>query len=330
MKWLVAFAMIVAFAAGQAGSARADIAGARDHPLVPRFADSEIIAYKTTDYDEHTVALGPVYENKSGQRVLKNKKVVEGKVTQILYRMPAGKSVLQVVRNYEKALEKRNFEPLFSCKGNGQCGYFPWFRQVIPIGRLGVDPSIAGIGMNGDFRYLAAYLPRGEGDVYVTLIAYRYDSSVNRAWKDLVFAELTVVELEPMEDEMVVVKAQDLAKSIAAEGHAAVHQILFDTDSDVIKAESKPAIDEIARLLQGNPELGIILVGHTDNQGTLSYNLDLSKRRAAAVKAALIQEYGIAPERLDSAGVGFLAPIASNRTEEGRARNRRVELVERP
>ncbi len=328
MNWLVTFAMVVVFAAGQAGSARADVAGASDHPLVPRFAGSEIIAYKSIDYDEHLVALGPVYEVRMSKRALKKQQVVEGKITQILYRMPAGKSVLQVFRNYEKALKKRKFELMFSCKGNAECGFYAWFREVIPMGKLGIDPSIA--GMRGDFRYLAAKLPRKEGDVYVTLVLYRYASSINRAWQDLVFAELTVVELEPMEDEMVVVKAKDLAKRIAAEGHAAVHQILFDTDSDVIKVESKPAIDEIARLLQDNLELGIILVGHTDNQGPLSYNLDLSKRRAAAVKAALIQEYGIAPERLDSAGVGFLAPIASNRTEEGKARNRRVELVERP
>ncbi len=328
MKWLATFAMVIAFTFGQAGSVRADIAGARDHPLVPRFAGSEIIAYKTIDYDEHLVALGPVYEVRSGKRALKKQQVVEGKITRMLYRLPPGKSVLQVFRNYQKALKKRNFEPLFSCKGNAECGFYAWFREVVPVGKLGVDPSIA--GMKGDFRYLAAKLARKEGDVYVTLVIYRYASSINRAWQDLVFVELTVVELEPMEDEMVVIKAEDLANSIAADGHAAIHQILFDTDSDMIRAESKPAIDEIAQLLRNKPDLKIILVGHTDIQGTLSYNLDLSRRRAAAVKAMLIQQYGIAPERLDSAGVGFLAPIASNRTEEGKARNRRVELVEKP
>jgi OOP family OmpA-OmpF porin len=83
--------------------------------------------------------------------------------------------------------------------------------------------------------------------------------------------------------------------------------------------------DEIAKLLQEKPELKI--VGHTDNKGTPEYNLDLSSRRAANVVVALTGSYGIAADRLTSEGAGLTQPIASNDTEEGRAKNRRVELV---
>jgi outer membrane protein OmpA-like peptidoglycan-associated protein len=85
--------------------------------------------------------------------------------------------------------------------------------------------------------------------------------------------------------------------------------------------------DEIAKLLQEKPELKLKIVGHTDNKGTPEYNLDLWSRRAANVVVALTGSYGIAADRLTSEGAGLTQPIASNDTEEGRAKNRRVELV---
>ena len=85
---------------------------------------------------------------------------------------------------------------------------------------------------------------------------------------------------------------------------------------------------EIAALLKAQPTLKVVIVGHTDSQGTYQYNMDLSQRRAAAVAAELTKTYGIAAARLTTAGVGYLAPLGSNATEDGRALNRRVELVQ--
>ena len=95
----------------------------------------------------------------------------------------------------------------------------------------------------------------------------------------------------------------------------------------MIKPESKPTLDEIAKLLANQPDLNVYIVGHTDNQGAYDYNLDLSRKRAASVAAALAKTYQIAPARMKTAGVGFLAPVGSNATEDGRALNRRLELV---
>lgn len=139
--------------------------------------------------------------------------------------------------------------------------------------------------------------------------------------------ELQIVEKEAMPQE-VVANAEALLKDIKAAGHVAVYGIYFDFDKADIKPESEPAIKEIARLLQENKELKIHLVGHTDNIGTIQYNLKLSKARAEAVVRELTQKYHIAPERLSPSGVGPLAPVATNRTDAGRAKNRRVELVE--
>ncbi len=94
-----------------------------------------------------------------------------------------------------------------------------------------------------------------------------------------------------------------------------------------IKPESKAALDEIAKLLKGEPNLKLHVVGHTDNVGGYEPNLGLSRRRAEAVVGALARNYGISAARLTPNGVAYLAPVAVNTTEEGRAKNRRVELI---
>lgn len=108
-----------------------------------------------------------------------------------------------------------------------------------------------------------------------------------------------------------------------------IYGILFDFDKADIKPESKPALDVIATLLKTQASLSIFVVGHTDGKGTLDHNMKLSQARAKAVVAALTGQYGIAAAHLDAHGVGPLAPVATNATEEGRKQNRRVELVAR-
>ena len=139
--------------------------------------------------------------------------------------------------------------------------------------------------------------------------------------------ELTIVEKSEMAQE-VVANAKSLMSDIQAKGSASVYGIYFDFDKADIKPESEPAIKEIAKLLQENKGLKLYVVGHTDNVGTIDYNLKLSKARADAVTKELTTKHKISPDRLRAFGVASLAPVASNKTEEGRAKNRRVELVE--
>jgi outer membrane protein OmpA-like peptidoglycan-associated protein len=139
--------------------------------------------------------------------------------------------------------------------------------------------------------------------------------------------ELVIVETKPMEQE-VVADAAALKKGIAATGKVAVYGIFFDTAKSDIKPESDPALNEITKLLKQNPRLNIYVVGHTDGAGVLESNLKLSAGRADAVVKALTSR-GIAAARLKPAGVGPYCPVDTNRTEEGKVKNRRVELVER-
>lgn len=139
---------------------------------------------------------------------------------------------------------------------------------------------------------------------------------------------LVIVERQAMQQE-VVANAAALQGGLAQVGHVEVPGIFFDFNQSDVKPESQPALEEVAKLLKANPTLRVWVVGHTDNVGAPESNLTLSNARAAAVIRALTQQMGIGPNRLVPHGAGPFAPVASNKTDEGRARNRRVELVER-
>jgi OOP family OmpA-OmpF porin len=137
---------------------------------------------------------------------------------------------------------------------------------------------------------------------------------------------LRIVEKKEM-TQYVVADAAAFANDLNATGHVAVYGIYFDTNKSEVKPDSKPALEEIAKLLKQTPTLNLKVVGHTDMTGSMDANLKLSQARGEAVVQALVSQYGIAPSRLKGHGVGPLAPVATNDTDEGRAKNRRVELV---
>ena len=121
--------------------------------------------------------------------------------------------------------------------------------------------------------------------------------------------------------------ASEIGKSLTTQGKVAIYGIYFDTGKADIKPDSKPSLDQIAAFLKAEPGVKLHVVGHTDSVGGFDSNLALSRRRAEAVAAALVKDYGVATGRLVGNGVASLAPVASNASEEGRAKNRRVELV---
>jgi outer membrane protein OmpA-like peptidoglycan-associated protein len=170
--------------------------------------------------------------------------------------------------------------------------------------------------MNGSNGGEATFkLHKGSSEIWVYLNAYTRDY------------ELNIVVVQAMAQE-VTVDASAMASSIADTGSVAIYGINFDTASSVIKPDSEPAIDEIAKLLTSNPALTVGIVGHTDMVGDAASNLRLSMARAQAVITALVSKHDIAATRLVAFGAGPWAPLASNKTDDGRAKNRRVELVE--
>ncbi|MBF0121224.1 MAG: OmpA family protein [Desulfobacterales bacterium] len=137
---------------------------------------------------------------------------------------------------------------------------------------------------------------------------------------------LTTVEKKIMEQD-VVANAEVMGNDINKTGHVSIYGIYFDTGKSEIKPESDAAISEIAKLLKNNASLKLHVVGHTDSVGSFDSNMKLSKDRAESVAKSLIGKYEIASNRLKSHGVASLSPVVSNDTDDGKQKNRRVELV---
>jgi outer membrane protein OmpA-like peptidoglycan-associated protein len=137
---------------------------------------------------------------------------------------------------------------------------------------------------------------------------------------------LRVLRVQAM-NQIIVADAAALANDLNATGHTAVQGIYFDTGKAVLKPESAQAVGEVTELLKANTAMKVFVVGHTDTVGSVESNLKLSQDRADAVVQALVRDHGIAATRLKSFGNGPFAPVATNATEDGKAQNRRVELV---
>jgi outer membrane protein OmpA-like peptidoglycan-associated protein len=308
---IISVCFLAALTASVGVAQEKDLEGSKDHPLVSRYPGSVIVKYSYSEFDEVMLPLGKANNKNEFDKSLH----LEGKVTRIGYEAPAHRSILELYRNYESALLKSGFQVLWSCANNEGCGS----TGPTQLASAGEEDWSWSSGQ----RYLTAKSPRSTGDAYVGLHVGQW-SDPNRGASVVLY----VVELKPMEGGLVTVDAAALASDITATGHSAVYGIYFDTGKAEVKPESDGALKEIAKLLQQDARLKLLVVGHTDGVGTLASNMDLSKRRADAVVQVLTGKYGVAPARLSAQGAGPLAPVASNKSEEGRAKNRRVELVE--
>jgi outer membrane protein OmpA-like peptidoglycan-associated protein len=320
--------LLMAAMTGTAAAQQADTPGSEDHPMVSRYEGSFIDGYEVREFDEFVLPLGPaVWNDTRDKRIAETSAVLEGRITRILYRGPDGRSSLEILRNYRMALEAAGFETLFSC--GSDCGNnFVYLLYGPTEMRIRQSPSTtSAFDIPQDVRYLAARLRDGAREVHVSVLT-AFDNGFGKLSKRPVTL-VEIIETESMDTGMVTVDAEAIGKGIDADGHIAIYGVLFDTDSASIKPESAPVLAEIAGFLQARPDLQILVVGHTDNQGSYEYNMGLSAQRANAVVRYLTGNHDIDASRLRSAGVGFLAPVASNESAAGRAKNRRVELVRR-
>jgi OOP family OmpA-OmpF porin len=299
-------ALSLLLAAGRSGAAQED-EWKKDHPMVPRYPGSEPMGMpgQWRAFDEFTLVLGKV----TGPNGAAKTQRVEGRVYTVAYSNPEGRSVLEIYRNYEQGLLKAGFQAMFSCLGE-TCG------DGATVGETQFyDPSYVR-------RFLVAKLTRAQGDVYVSLLIQAQAANMTGD------THLAVIETKPMETGLVKVDARTMNADIGTTGHVALYGIYFDTGKSIVKPESNSTLQEIAKLLAANLTLKLHVVGHTDSVGDLTANMELSRQRAAAVVQALTTRFAAGSGRLRADGVGPLAPVASNRDEAGRAKNRRVELVE--
>lgn len=317
------FALFFGVAAPTAALAQsADVKGASDHPAVGRYEGSFIKFHETQAYDEVRLPFKGLdrADRDNPSAWLLN---LSGKVTSIGYEGPADRSVLEVVRNYEAALKASGFEVRFLCRGEDVCSP----GRMIPTFWEAARGAVRMPNQWGSSIYLLAERNGPEGPLTIGLYGIEVKAAGSRPLTPHV--ALTVVEGKPMEtDKIAVIAASEMEQALARDGRIAIYGIQFDFDKADIRAESQPQIAELGALLKGNPKLRVLIVGHTDGKGAFDYNLSLSQRRAQAVADALTSGHGVERARLTPAGAGMAAPVATNRTEEGRAKNRRVEIVE--
>ena len=319
------FRLTCALIAFSAVTPAADVPGSKDPPGMKRYEGSEIIGYREPKFDEYLLPLGAP-TSQSPPKYVKSL-AIEGQVSRYAYVAPAGRTATELLRNYKLEFARLGLETLYE-KGTGERGWFgPTLDKIV------VEDGLSQILAynEADERVLVGKSKGAKPTYYMVFVTSYKDGLIpdrltSVIQKGRALAELVVVAPDALEQKMTFVNADEMKREMNDTGRVALYGILFDTDKDLVKPESQPTITEIVKLLKSDAALKIHVVGHTDNQGKPEYNLDLSRRRAASVVRALAA-LGIAGDRLDSFGAGVYAPIASNETEEGRTKNRRVELT---
>lgn len=298
-----------------------DVQGSKDHPLFSRVPGSTIIQYSHKEFDEVVLPLGRAFWLK---QAFEDQKRVTGEVYRIGYKIPSGRSTLAVIHSYKQALKEGHAEILYACsgeKGDGACGV--GFATL--LNKLPGEGSLFGTETIDDEsqRYLAARMERDGQTLFVMVfVYYQYGTETP-------YIRLRTVATGAEQEQLVTLTADVIKQGLDETGHMIIEGIYFDTGKANIRPESEAVLREMATVLNSNPDLKVFIVGHTDDTGAFAYNMQLSQRRAEAVAKYLIENLHVDPARIQPEGVGPLAPVASNRTETGRQKNRRVEMVKR-
>ncbi|HLO94813.1 MAG TPA: OmpA family protein [Burkholderiaceae bacterium] len=316
----------------------ADVPGGNDHPLLRRFSGSVLVGFAQQDWEQTSFPDASGVARSADK--FANPQTLEGKVTRLFYLAPLDKGPLEVFRNHQQALQAAGFKTTWTCESKEQgCSkaYFAldkyqrlrgmsWAKGDLPNvtkpsgGRWSLEASISTDGG----RMLAGQLTQGGRTLHLLL----YTSLAQNDYTHRTATYIEIVEPKAMPTGQVAVDAGAIGQGLKAEGKVALYGLFFDTGKSEIKPESQAQLAEMAQVLKADPKLRVFIVGHTDNVGAFDANMALSQARAQAVVAALGKPpYGIEAGRLSAKGAANIAPLASNADEDGRARNRRVEMV---
>lgn len=329
----------------------ADVGTVREPQGFPRYTGSVLAGGFAAAFDEMVLVTAPLVRVPGQSDARGNAlflppeaRKAEGRRTRLIYAIPPGRSPLEVIRGYQQALQDAGGTRVFECaeaecggetrygatSGGGNSGILQLMMPASDVPTRRGDPVACAVDNSARTgqRYALIQLPNDGG--YVAVLSYVVGDYVAasdcRPWTGRTVAIVNLIQTGAREQRMELVRADAMGASMTRDGRVIFHTILFDTARAEIKPESQAQLAEMAAYLQANPGLRVMIVGHTDNQGGIDFNLDLSRRRAAAVVAALTAR-GIAGSRLVPQGVGMAAPMATNDSEDGRSRNRRVEMV---
>lgn len=330
----------------------ADAAKTADHPAMKRYEGSLILSQTRREYDSFTMPLSvlkAVPGKKVGSLTVKayepeQKLTLEGAYTRTIYLGPEGRSSVEIFRNYLDEVTANGGKVLYQCQG-ANCGGDPT-RSVGGNGGIQslamylfppdeLDANLlsnawcgAAVRPIADQHYLVAKL--GASGPTVSVLTYRVrdkNKLTCGAFNGRTIAVLDILQDQARDQKMVTVKADQMAAQLSREGTVALYGIFFDTGKASVQSKSDSTLEQVGKLMAADPSLQLLVVGHTDNQGSFKQNMKLSNARASAVVQSLTSRFGVAAKRLHPVGVSFAAPRASNDNDAGRAINRRVELV---
>lgn len=293
-----------------------DIDGTKDYPLVSRFEGSIIEFYKSTKWDDYKL---PVYSNSPEKINYEKPMKLEGKIMRWQYSVSPDNNPAYVMKNFEVAFKKRGFKLMFKGKpgedfeegpASFDGDFYGGFKNL-NLGRFGFAYNPIG----NHKALIIAKTNNGDKDIYVVEVISDF-SNITLITQDIIEVEAT---------ETVTVK--NLSDGISQSGHLAIYDIYFDSGKYEIKQKSAEAMKNIAAYLKAHANQKYLIVGHTDNIGDFDANIKLSLNRANAVVESLVHDYGVKATQLKAYGDGLTAPVSSNKTDKGRAKNRRVEIV---
>lgn len=338
MKFICAiiFTCISSFAFSQT-TICPDVEGAEQHPLLSNYKNSCIVGYNVTKFDMVTLPISKISSSEDEKKI-----TVEGKVIDLLYGIENSQNItiLEVQRNYEQAIKNSGLKIIYSAfgkKGVMQNNYSisKNYESIASPDYLDAfkflkDPDYRlvfnhlGRNANNELAYFVAQGNKNGTD-YTLMLYINYSKGNSSLIENKIFIQAKIIESESMETGQVSIASID--EKIKNEGKEVFHNILFDFGSANLTKESYAVIKTLSEYLKANPNQNYYIVGHTDNVGSLAANQTLSEKRAKAVLATLNTKYGIPKTQVSAHGVGQLSPLAINTTEEGRALNRRVEIV---
>ncbi|MBT8460029.1 MAG: OmpA family protein [Boseongicola sp.] len=248
---------------------------------------------------------------------------VEGAIRKRVLRIGGGaQTTLQLLAPMRDALNEAGFTEIFSCESQS-CGGFDFRFQLDLLGEPEMHVDL------GDYRYLLVENTDDDAETasQISLVVSR-DAQAGYVHITEVFAtDLMPAEIPPSATPAPLEHQGELIETLERSGHAVLSDLEFDSGASELSDATYQSLPVLAAWLEENPSAQIAIVGHTDAVGGLEGNTTLSKRRAQSVLSILANTYGASPTQMQADGVGYLAPITSNLTEEGRALNRRVEVI---
>ncbi|MFK8058202.1 MAG: OmpA family protein [Saprospiraceae bacterium] len=264
----------------------------------------------------------PILSEPMDAQKIPAKILMEGRLGSRIFRRPEGVAPLEIIRSYADALSTDGFDLLLSCeksKNNCKTSYIITsnYHELFKARNYEQLPRNSKLWLTFNaHHYLSAKKKTPSGMVYVVIIASDKESLYS----------VDTLMVESMQTGSVQITTKIMDDKLSNEGKVVLSGIFFDTGKDTITGESEASLETIATYLSSNSGQSFYVVGHTDDTGNREANVSLSTKRAQAVVNAL-QEQGVSAAQLSAHGVGPFVPAASNQSDNGKAENRRVELV---